>query len=132
MSPILMLVADRSPMFTSTIVIAGMVIVFAVLIILIVIFTLYGKIMSKLSGTSKDNKNTIIKTQQPSAPIASAPAAKPPVVENGISPQVVAAIVAAIEAYEGKGAVIHSVRRVDVGSRNPWAAAAVMDNTRPF
>ena len=47
----------------------------------------------------------------------------------------VAVIAAAVAASEGPGAVVQSVRRVrpnPVGVRNPWAAAAVAENTRPF
>lgn len=63
---------------------------------------------------------------------ASAPA---PQVEAGISGEVVAAIAAAVAVSEGKGAVVKSIRRVNVVNvrgRNPWANAAVYDNTRPF
>ena len=60
-------------------------------------------------------------------------AAPQPVVEQGISGEVVAAITAAITASEGSNQfVIRSVKRKDVGSRNPWARAAVNDNTRAF
>lgn len=55
-----------------------------------------------------------------------------PVVEQGISGEVVAAITAAIVASEGKGVVVHSIKRKNVGGRNPWAQAANIDNTRPF
>lgn len=55
-----------------------------------------------------------------------------PVVEQGISGEVVAAITAAIVASEGKGVTVHSIKRKNIGGRNPWAQAANMDNTRPF
>ena len=134
MNPILLLTADRSAMFTTTVVVAGMSIVFAVLILLIIIFNLYGKIVSKLEGSSKAHKNSKLEENLSlSAPAASvAPSAPAPVVEQGISAEVVAAITAAIAASEGPGVVVRSVRRVNVGSRNPWAAAAIADNTRPF
>lgn len=121
-------------MFTTTVVVAGMSIVFAVLILLIIIFNLYGKIVSKLEGSSKAHKNSKLEENLSlSAPAASvAPSAPAPVVEQGISAEVVAAITAAIAASEGPGVVVRSVRRVNVGSRNPWAAAAIADNTRPF
>lgn len=136
-SPILLLTADRSAMFTTTVVVAGMSIVFAVLIILIIIFNLYGKIVSKLEGSSKAHRNSKTEAKEEnltfSVPAASVvPSAPAPVVEQGISAEVVAAITAAIVASEGPGVVVRSVKRVNVGSRNPWAAAAVADNTRPF
>ena len=64
---------------------------------------------------------------------APAPASTP-VIEEGISGEVVAAISAAVYAMEGGSAVIRSVSRKTspVSTRNPWAQAAVVDNTRPF
>ncbi len=78
-----------------------------------------------------------ISTVADEAPVVKAvPAVKAvpqPVIEQGISGEVVAAITAAITASEGSNQfVIRSVKRKDVGSRNPWARAAVRDNTRSF
>ena len=69
------------------------------------------------------------------APKAVASNANAPQVEAGISGEVVAAIAAAIAVSEGEGAVVNSIRKVNVVNvkgRNPWANAAVYDNTRPF
>ena len=69
------------------------------------------------------------------APKAVASNANAPQVEAGISGEVVAAIAAAIAVSEGEGAVVKSIRKVNVVNvkgRNPWANAAVYDNTRPF
>ena len=134
MSQILMtIVADTSPQFTTTLVVAGMGTVFAVLIILIVIFNLYGKLVSKLESTSKEHKKPKMEKSAASVPMAKpAPAAPAPVVDSSVSPEIVAAITAAIVASEGSGVTIRSIRKVNVGSRNPWAAAAIADNTRPF
>ncbi len=134
LSQILMtIVADTSPQFTTTLVVAGMGTVFAVLIILIVIFNLYGKLVSKLESGSKEHKKP--KMEKGSVPVQMAkpaPAAPAPVVDSSVSPEIVAAITAAIVASEGPGVTIRSIRKVNVGSRNPWAAAAIADNTRPF
>lgn len=134
LSQILMtIVADTSPQFTTTIVVAGMGTVFAVLIILIVIFNLYGKLMSKLESSSKEHKKSKMEKSSAPAPMPKpAPAAPAPVVDRSVSPEIVAAITAAIVASEGAGVTIRSIRKVNVGSRNPWAAAAIADNTRPF
>lgn len=134
MSQILMtIVADTSPQFTTTLVVAGMGTVFAVLIILIVIFNLYGKLVSKLESTSKEHKKPKMEKNPAPAPMPKpAPAAPAPVVDSSVSPEIVAAITAAIVASEGPGVTIRSIRKVNVGSRNPWAAAAIADNTRPF
>lgn len=134
MSQILMtIVADTSPQFTTTLVVAGMGTVFAVLIILVVIFNLYGKLVSKLESTSKEHKKPKMEKNPAPAPMPKpAPAAPAPVVDSSVSPEIVAAITAAIVASEGPGVTIRSIRKVNVGSRNPWAAAAIADNTRPF
>lgn len=141
MSPILLeLVPDRSATFTATVVIAGAGIVFLMLVLLIIIFYLFGKIVSSAEAKAKKGKTKkITKSEQKvSAPLpAPAPkaSAPQPVVDDGISGEVVAAIAAAVAMSEGNGAVVKSIRKVNVvkvASRNPWASAAISDNTRPF
>lgn len=117
---------------TSTVVISGIVIVMLVLVILIAIFKGFGK---AAEGGKKSSK----KAAQPApakaaAPAVSAPApASAPAVQSGISGEIVAAISAAIYAAEGgKQVTIRSIRVKNVAGRNPWAAAAIADNTRPF
>ena len=128
----------------ATVVIAGVGIVLGVLIVLIGVFGGFGAAVSGIEKAAKNRKlkkaakkaaKNAEKASDSAAPVqAAAPAAKPaPVVEQGISGEVVAAITAAVAASEGNGAfVIRSVKRKDVGSRNPWARAAVQDNTRSF
>lgn len=114
---------------TSEVVIAGIVIVMLVLLLLILIFKGFGKAVSK--GGKADQKNNVDVLQAPAPATQSVPAA--PAVQSGISGEVVAAIAAAIYAAEGgKQVVIRSIRVKNVSSRNPWAAAAIADNTRPF
>lgn len=132
---------DRSATFTSTVVIAGIVIVLGILVLLIFVFKAFGAIVHGAETRSKKKKlkameNQVTVAAAPAAPAAkAAPAAPAPVVESGIPGEVVAVIAAAVAASEGPGAVVQSVRRVrpnPVGVRNPWAAAAVAENTRPF
>ena len=122
--------ADRSATFTSTVVIAGIVIVLGILVLLIFVFKAFGAIVHGAETRGKKKKLKAMESQvtvasAPSAPaVKAAPAAPAPVV-----------ITAAVAASEGPGAVVQSVRRVrpnPVGVRNPWAAAAVAENTRPF
>lgn len=114
---------------TSEVVIAGIVIVMLVLLLLILIFKGFGKAVSK--GGKADQKNNVDVPQAPAPAAQSVPAA--PAVQSGISGEVVAAIAAAIYAAEGgKQVVIRSIRVKNVSGRNPWAAAAIADNTRPF
>lgn len=140
MSPILMMAADGSLAFTSTVVIAGVSIVLGVLVLLIFIFYLFGFIVSKTEQRAKAKKakkqDVITAPVKPVAPpvkpITTPAVQKAPAVEQGISGEVVAAITAAIVATEGPTAVVRSIKKKNVGSRNPWAQAAMTDNTRPF
>ena len=133
----------------ATVVVAGVGIVLGVLIVLIGVFSGFGALISKLEGTAKKGaarkaakkadkqaekngaKDEPVIGESPTA--AEAKAAPAPVAEQGISGEVVAAITAAITASEGTNQfVIRSVKKKNVGSRNPWARAAVTDNTRAF
>ncbi|MDE7124706.1 MAG: hypothetical protein K2N83_04385, partial [Eubacterium sp.] len=118
-------------------------------IVLIGVFSGFGALISKLEGAAKKRaarkverkaakkaeKNgakeaSVISEAPVAAKVKAAPA---PVVEQGISGEIVAAITAAITASEGTNQfVIRSVKKKNVGSRNPWARAAVTDNTRSF
>lgn len=136
----------------ATVVLAGVGIVLGVLIVLIFVFSGFGKLVSSMEASAKkraakkaakkavkeaekaaENAQTAAPVVKAAPPVAQAPVAPAPVVEAGISGEVIAAITAAIAAQEGNNQfVIRSVKKKDVGSRNPWARAAVMDNTRAF
>lgn len=134
---------DNSVTFTLTVVIAGLGSVMLTLTLLIFVFQLYGKMMtaSQNRKTKKALKNAPEKETADSRhfpDISEMPVVEPlPPVEaadgNGIPPEVVAAITAAVYMTEGENAVITSIkpqrRRSPV---NVWAQAAVLDNTRPF
>lgn len=95
----------------STLVI-GMGTVFSVLIVLWVAIALMGRI---LGAASKKSAPAVPKAAPAPAPVpAPKPAAPAPVVSDAISPEVIAAISAAIAQFEGPAAprlVIRSVRR---------------------
>ena len=147
-SPISMIIADKSATFTATLVISGIVVVLGILILLIFVMFLFGVIVPKFDKKSKqraerkaskkaakvsDKNNGGNEMVKQTNPVQIIPAPAPaPVVEAGVSGEVVAAIAAAVTAYEGTGVVIRSIKRKNVGSRNPWAQAAIADNTRPF
>lgn len=155
-SPILMLTADTSAVFTSTVVIAGISIVVGVLLLLILIFNVFGKLVPIIERKSRAaeeraaarkaarkarraakkaaKKGETVEESSPATEV-SAPIPMPapaPIVEQGISGEVVAAIAAAVAATEGSGAVVRSIKKKKVSGRNPWSAAATADNTRPF
>lgn len=126
---------DRSIGFTSTVVIAGLGIVLGTLAILIVVFYLFGAILSasqksaKKKAQKKAEENAKVVIPQPVIPQQSTQA-----VEKGINPEVVAAISAAVyEIENGKSVTITSITRKNpITGRNPWAQAGVIDNTMPF
>ena len=96
-------------------VLIGLVVVFSVLILLTFIFWLFGKVMSGAGSR---------KASPPPSGSVPKPAAPAPV------PAVVPAAVAAM-APEGKRYAVRSVSRVR-GERPVWAAAGLMESTRPF
>ena len=107
-------------------VLIGIVVVFAVLLILTFVFWLFGKVAG--SG----NKPAAAK---PAPKAVAAPAAAPaPVVEDGIPEEVVAVIAAAVAAMSD-GNTRFAVRRISASrpsGRPVWAAAGLAENTRPF
>ena len=117
-------------MLTSEVVIAGIVIVMLVLILLILIFKGFGKAVSRGNKSGENDAPQAPASVSQAVQVAPAPA---PSVQNGISGEIVAAIAAAVYAAEGgKQVVIRSIRVKNVSGRNPWAAAAIADNTKPF
>ena len=102
--------------------ITGIVLVFAILVLLMFIITLEGKIFDGMAAKKKAAK-------EPAAPKAAAkPAAPVPVVEEGIPGDVVAAIMAAIHAMGNGKYTLKAVRR----AANGWSKAGVNDTTAPF
>lgn len=136
-------VPDRSLAFTLTVVIGGIGIVLGALMVLILVFFAFGKIMSVSQARAKKKEAKKIQSEMqanlskvsaaaPTLTPASAPA---PVVEDGIPQEVVAAISAAVYAMDGGAGVVRSITKKTgspITTRNPWAQAAVADNTRPF
>ena len=111
--------------------------------VLILVFFAFGKIMSVSQARAKKKEAKKIQSEMqanlskvsaaaPTPTPASAPA---PVVEDGIPQEVVAAISAAVYAMDGGAGVVRSITKKTgspITTRNPWAQAAVADNTRPF
>ncbi len=122
-----------------TLVVAGITIVAGMLLLLIFVFRIFGSIMEKAGNKSKNkaqnnNNSANAQNSKPMPPVVSTPAA--PVIEQGISGEIVAAISAAVYTIEGSNSTITSIRTVrkksPITGRNPWSQAAVIDNTRSF
>lgn len=116
----------------------GLVVVFAALIVLVLIFWLFGKLVHREEKPAVPAQKAAV-----SAPVAPAavPAPVPGLMRgDGISDEVVAVIAAAVAviaaavaamAPEGKRYAIRQVQRATRG-RSAWAAAGIAENTQPF
>ena len=119
-----------------SVIISGLVVVFAALVLLWFIVAVLGRILSGIAGNSGRKDNTSREEIPAAAPAVQQPSkpAPMPVVEEGISNEVVAVIAAAIAAMSGGQCVVRSVKRAVSGGsgRSPWMAAGLLQNTRPF
>lgn len=108
--------------------ITGIVLVFAILVLLMLIITLEGKIFDGMNAKKAAAKAAAqAPAAKPAAPVQQA-AAPAPVVEEGIPGDVVAAIMAAIHAMGNGKYTLKAVRR----AANGWSKAGVNDTTAPF
>lgn len=112
--------------FDLVVTISGMVLVFAILVLLMAIIMLEGKIFDSLQAKKDAAKEA---PKAPAAPVNKAAAAAPaPQVEEGIPGDVIAAIMAAIHALGNGKYTLKAVRR----AKNGWGKAGVNDTTAPF
>ena len=137
---------DSSIEFTSTLVVAGFFGVLLLLTVLIIVFGLFSKTVSKTQkakGKRKEEKAIMTEDLKVVSPFTNAQAApqtesapQSPVPQmQGVSEEIVAAISAAVYMLEGENAVVASItplRKNPINTRNPWAMAAITENTRPF
>lgn len=103
--------------------VCGLIIVFSVLILLVIIISVFGKIMDKVNGKTSKKKSETIK------PFVAVPEVK---AEND-EEEIVAAISAAVATmYEGsdKTPVIKTIR--PIAKRSEWKHSGVVENMRSF
>ena len=117
----------------ASVVITGMSVVFIGLILLVLFVSIYGGAFKRKAKQEAEKQAAL--ADKPTVPEKAKPAPQSaPAVEDGIDDEVVAVIAAAIAAMgakSGKKLVLKSVKR-SVSQRDPWAAAGLVDNTRPF
>lgn len=140
------IIPDSSATFTTTLVIAGFFGVLLFLSILIILVNLFSKAVAKTQkskGKKKDEKPIMtedLKIVSPFgkaniAPVTASSPVQAPQNSSGVSEEVVAAISAAVYMMEGENAVVKSItpiRQDPITRRNPWAMAAINENTKPF
>ncbi|MBQ9862086.1 MAG: OadG family protein [Clostridia bacterium] len=126
MNSLITAVVDTSALLSEAgmTVLIGFCVVFAALLLLTVVFWAFGAVAR---GKEKEPTPQLVST--PTQPPKTAP-----VVEDGISDEVVAVIAAAVAAMSDGGKQ-YAVRRI-VSSRTTarpvWAAAGIAENTQPF
>lgn len=126
---------------TGIVTVAGMLIVFAVLVLFVFIIWLSGRAFSVAGSQKKQQANvsgTPAVPKVPAAPKASAP--KAAVVPKGTDDEgeLLAVIAAAAYSYLGEDSQsryqIRSIRPAAAAGtlRGAWAQSGILDNTRPF
>lgn len=118
--------------YVLSVVLTGLTVVFVALILLIAFVWLMGKIFEAIGKSRSEEK-----VEEKAAPAKSAApvhvSAPAPVVEDGISDEVVAVIAAAIASVSG-GFAVKSIKKASpkTSRRSAWGAQGVSENTRVF
>ncbi len=113
--------------------VTGLVIVFAMLILLVLILSAFGLFFGK---ATKKEKPVVKKAETKPAPAVKAAAPAPANNANGaVSDEIVAVIAAAVASmYEGSDVkpVIRRISKTERRVRPAWTAAGIFENTRSF
>ena len=107
----------------------GMSLVFLVLILLTYIIALQGKLFDALNARKQKAAAEAAVKSQPQPPQLQEPMEAPPLVEDGVSEEIVAVIAAAVAAASGGKYTLRAVKRA---GRSSWGAAGVKSGTEPF
>lgn len=115
---------------------AGIVIVFFVLVLLIFIIKIYSTIVQVAQNGSQKRKDAKKAAEKKPELIKAEPqvsTAQPTTTDNEAIPgEVIAAIAAAVDAMYDKPVKIKSVRRSRANSGSSWRNAGLFENTKPF
>ncbi len=118
---------EHSPVTTNPLIIMmiNMTVVFIVLVVLMYLI----KLIHFVDPTKEKAKPAQVEEEEPLVAVKSEPAPAPaPVIEEGISPEIIAAISAAISAY-GAGGQVKAVHIVNHES-TPWRSSAKFNTLR--
>ena len=125
-------VADNMSNYGGNVTLSGMLIVFSMLVLLVVIISIFGFI---ISGTVRSKKKNKVEAPLDEKPVKPTTPVAPVSNNSSEDEEVIAAISAAVMMmYEGTGKtpVIRSIRPAQKGVRSAWGMAGIMNNTRPF
>lgn len=113
---------------------AGIVIVFSILALLIFLFWLLGTIFKNIDNNKKAKAEEAKKSAPAPAPAAENIIAAEEIADDDEVIAVIAAAIAACSAEDGKAYKIKEIRRRDPDSRrrSAWSLAGIGENTRPF
>ena len=111
----------------ASVVLTGAAIVFGMLVLFVIIFSMFGLFSKKDKATKAENKTKPSVNPSP-APVYSAPTTT----EDDDIIAVIAAAVYSMYEGTGKKAVIRSIRPSVTNGRSAWATAGLMNNIKSF
>ncbi|MBQ5563121.1 MAG: OadG family protein [Clostridia bacterium] len=115
-----------------TLLIAGFVIVFVVLILLIAIITLYGKIIQSAQNAVSNKREKKLEENKEKQTVKSIVREDIEEDDGAIPEEIIAVIAAAVDAvYGSKPHKIKNIRR-SRSVRSSWGNAGIAENTKPF
>ena len=115
-----------------TLLIAGFVIVFVVLILLIAIITLYGKIIQSAQNAVSNKREKKLEENKEKQTVKSIVREDIEEDDGAIPEEIIAVIAAAVDAvYGNKPHKIKNIRRSH-SVRSSWGNAGIAENTKPF
>ena len=115
-----------------TLLIAGFVIVFVVLILLIAIITLYGKIIQSAQNAVSNKREKKLEENKEKQTVKSIVREDIEEDDGAIPEEIIAVIAAAVDAvYGSKPRKIKNIRR-SRSVRSSWGNAGIAENTKPF
>ena len=115
-----------------TLLIAGFVIVFVVLILLIAIITLYGKIIQSAQNAVSNKREKKLEENKEKQTVKSIVREDIEEDDGAIPEEIIAVIAAAVDAVCGnKPHKIKNIRR-SRSVRSSWGNAGIAENTKPF
>ena len=121
--------SERASVALST-TLTGLVVVFLALILLTFVISIFGKVVGGATAKTAKPKPAPAPVPAPAAPVVEVAPVGETVDYN--DDELIAVIAAAVYAYGEASGKKYAVRSVRPSGRSNWAAAGVIENTRPF